>query len=198
MKHANGTDTITTGYKVGAVVQAVGLVLGFVGCAGAFRAHSCAIEGGVCACNGKVKFGLGDAWSEYKNTTTRLHGYKNTTTRLYACTSDEFGDPVSGSAGTAPKVCLCVTEDGTNGGPGAGGEYSLPANDSNWIWIVCVAVVGALVSIVPVACVVSSMYTHRSAGWRHLNAEEDTVPETKKTSRPKRTRPKLTRKFCGC
>jgi len=56
------------------------------------QSHTCANEHGTCACNGTVKFGVGNKWSQPQ----RISG-------SIQCSDSVFGDPSPGVA----KTCVC-------------------------------------------------------------------------------------------
>ena len=58
-----------------------------------FVAQVCAKEREVCKCNGKVKFGVDDKWTNEKEVEGSIE-----------CTTKEFGDP----AKTVTKECRCT------------------------------------------------------------------------------------------
>ena len=61
---------------------------------GAVQPHTCANEHGICPCNGMVKFGVGNKWSQPK----RVNG-------SIQCNDSIFGDPAPGDL----KTCVCAS-----------------------------------------------------------------------------------------
>jgi len=64
-----------------------------VDCAGT---HVCANEKGICNCDGKVKYGKDDTWTEEKDVTGSI-----------GCNNGVFGDPLFGTV----KECRCTPAD---------------------------------------------------------------------------------------
>eukprot|EP00667_Euglena_gracilis_P002198 EG_transcript_2198 len=130
----------------------------------------CADEGGVCACNGLVQYGVGTFWTAPRDISAQV-----------ACNNNQFGDPRPGkvkacfclSTGTGIAATAAAAADDATAAPPLGDPAGPPSNV--WPWL---ALPFALLALGLVLGALFCLHRHRRAlrAETFLDVEDITAP----------------------